>query len=576
MVKATIMDVLPSGGSLSDPDWWARHRAVLFLLWAHVVGILAFGLVTGAGVLHSLGAAAVVAALAAGATLVKGRRTRASIAALGMLTSSAVLVHLSGGVAEVHFHFFVMMAVITLYQDWVPFLVAIVYVVVHHALFGVIAPQAVGNQSQAQSQAWRWAVIHGIFVAASSAVGLIAGRMNERTTEELRDAQQHFQDAFDNAPMGMALVGPDGHWLETNRALSKITGYPKTELQQKTFQGLTHPEDADHDLDDMRRLIAGELAGFQSEKRYVRADGTAVPINLSATLVRDKRGAPQYFIAQIEDISERRISEAYLRRLYEGQRATVRELEEAHRLKSELFNIVSHEFKTPLAGIIGFAGLLANKNDRLSDAHREKYLETIARQAERLNRLVENLFVSARQVEPTRDAIASMEDAIEAVRAQLSDTYDDVSFDVAIAPGLRPKISQEALRLVLLNLASNAVKHSAPDTSVKVLARREGEEVVVSVMNHGEPIPTEEREQIFEPFVQSEPTGRTADGVGLGLHIVGKLVTAHGGTVDLRNGESTVTLTIRVPEAIVDQGHSPGPLDLGETGTAILSQQASS
>jgi PAS domain S-box-containing protein len=557
----TLWDVLPRGGGLSTQAWWARHRAVLLTLWAHVPAISAFGVVVGAGALHSLAESGLVALLAAAATWARGRTLRTSAATLGMLSASAVGVHLSGGVIEMHFHFFVMVAVIALYQDWVAFLLAIAYVVVHHGVVGALAPTEVFDHPDALAHPWKWAMIHGVFIVAAGVVAMIAWRLNERASEDLREVQQHFQDAFDNAPIGMALVALDGRWIEVNRSLCEITGYSESDLLGKTFQDITHPDDLDRDLEQVRRLTGGDIPSYQLEKRYLRPDGSAVAILLSVTIVRNQ-GEPQYFIAQMEDISERKRAEAYYRRLYEGQRALVRELEEAHRLKSELFNIVSHEFKTPLASIIGFAGLLSKSSDRLTDGHRERYLETIARQAERLNRLVENLFVSARQIEPSSDALASVEEAMDAVQAQLSDTYDDVAFDVTIPSGLRPRISQEALRLVLLNLASNAVKHAAVDSRVTVVAYRTDGDVAVSVTNVGDAIPPDTRERIFEPFVQSEASGRTAEGVGLGLHIVDKLVTAHGGTVTLKEDDSSVTFTIRVPEGSVGAGPEIGEVSL--------------
>ena len=93
--------------------------------------------------------------------------------------------HLWGGAIEAHFHFFVMIGVLTLYQDWLPFLVAIGYVVLHHGLVGVIAPETVYNHPAAVENPWRWALIHGAFVLAASAAHVVAWRTNEN--QLLRD-----------------------------------------------------------------------------------------------------------------------------------------------------------------------------------------------------------------------------------------------------------------------------------------------------------------------------------------------------------------------------------------------------
>jgi len=86
---------------------------------------------------------------------------RAVLASLGLITASAVLVHLSGGYIEMHFHFFVMVVIIALYQDWIPFLLAIGYVVLHHGVVGVLLPTAVYNHPAAIAQPWLWAAVHG-------------------------------------------------------------------------------------------------------------------------------------------------------------------------------------------------------------------------------------------------------------------------------------------------------------------------------------------------------------------------------------------------------------------------------
>jgi diguanylate cyclase (GGDEF)-like protein len=104
---------------------------------------------------------------------------RASAASLGLMLSSAMLVHLSGGYIEFHFHFFVMVAFIALYQDWIPFLLAVGFVVAHHGALGTLSPESVFNHPAAITHPWRWALVHGLFLLAASAAGLIAWKANE-------------------------------------------------------------------------------------------------------------------------------------------------------------------------------------------------------------------------------------------------------------------------------------------------------------------------------------------------------------------------------------------------------------
>jgi len=123
--------LLPSGQLLTPEVWERRHRGIVWLLWLHVAGLAAFAVVRGYGLLHGLQEAMLVAVLTVPAAHhAFTRRARSASAVLGPITASAVLVHLSGGVVEAHFHFFVMIGVITLYQDWLPFGLALAYVVV--------------------------------------------------------------------------------------------------------------------------------------------------------------------------------------------------------------------------------------------------------------------------------------------------------------------------------------------------------------------------------------------------------------------------------------------------------------
>src|SRR5437764_3240361 len=163
------VEYLPRGQALPDDAWRARHRALCWLLRAHVVGIFLFSLVQGFGVIHSVADTSPVAFLAvlAGSGRTH-RRVSSAMAALGLVVSSAVIVHLSGGVIEAHFHFFVMVGILTLYQDWQPFLLAIGFVVVHHGVLGTIDPRAVYNHADAVAHPIRWALVHAAFVMAAS------------------------------------------------------------------------------------------------------------------------------------------------------------------------------------------------------------------------------------------------------------------------------------------------------------------------------------------------------------------------------------------------------------------------
>ena len=139
-------------------------------------------------------------------------------------------------------------------------------------------------------------------------------RARRRAEESLRQTEERFRSAFDHAAIGMALVAPDGRWLQVNRSLCESVGYSEEELLATTFQAITHPDDLDADLAQVRKLLAGESRSYQMEKRYFHKQGHIVWILLSASLVRNAHGRPLHFIAQIQDVTARRQAEEEARR----------------------------------------------------------------------------------------------------------------------------------------------------------------------------------------------------------------------------------------------------------------------
>jgi diguanylate cyclase (GGDEF)-like protein/PAS domain S-box-containing protein len=131
----------------------------------------------------------------------------------------------------------------------------------------------------------------------------------------LREAEERFRLAFEHAPIGVALVAPDGSLLEANEALCRMLGYSHGDLYRRTFQELTHPDDLELDVAHYEQVLAGAIRSYQLDKRYLHADGHEVWATLSVALVRDEEGSPLYFVSQMMEITDRKRREAELQRL---------------------------------------------------------------------------------------------------------------------------------------------------------------------------------------------------------------------------------------------------------------------
>ncbi|HVQ95687.1 MAG TPA: EAL domain-containing protein [Mycobacteriales bacterium] len=178
---------LPAGHPLSESDWALRHRVIMWVLLLHTVGVPLYGLAQHGGLLAPLLKAAPLWLTwwLAGRSRFS-RRTRACLATFGLLTASAVLVEMSGGLIEMHFHFFVMLFVITFYQDWATFLLAVLYVLIDHGVVGTLAPRSLYDHVQAQQHPFTWAGVHALFIAAAAAAAVVNWRLAEGAEETAR------------------------------------------------------------------------------------------------------------------------------------------------------------------------------------------------------------------------------------------------------------------------------------------------------------------------------------------------------------------------------------------------------
>jgi diguanylate cyclase (GGDEF)-like protein len=166
------------------------------VLWLSVVTLPIYSVVTGFSAFHTLLHVVPQTALALIASMPRfGHKARSIACSLGLLTTAAVMVHISGGLIEMHFSFFVIILLLTLYEDWSVFLLAVAYVLLHHGVLGMIDPRAVFNRAEQFNEPWKWAAIHAAFVAAAGLAGIIAWSLNEQVRGRMREAQRGLEIA---------------------------------------------------------------------------------------------------------------------------------------------------------------------------------------------------------------------------------------------------------------------------------------------------------------------------------------------------------------------------------------------
>jgi diguanylate cyclase (GGDEF)-like protein len=231
-----LLHALPEGRGLDQEMWQRRHRVVVGILIAHVPALALFGILRGYGVGHSILETAGLSGFAIVAAQPRGsRRLRSVVASVGLMACSALLVHMWGGAIEAHFHFFVMVALLSVYQDWVPFLIALGFVVVHHGVVGAVQPTAVYDHADAVQNPWIWALIHGGFVLAAAAANtygwLASEHDHRRVATVMSRSELAFRALFERNPQPMWVVNVDtGAVLAVNRAAVSAYGYSEDDF----------------------------------------------------------------------------------------------------------------------------------------------------------------------------------------------------------------------------------------------------------------------------------------------------------------------------------------------------------
>jgi signal transduction histidine kinase len=176
----TFWQWLPKGTRLPDSSWNTRHRLLLAVTWANIPLLGVIGLRGGEDADHIALELFIVLALIAGSHIVKSQANKAVLISLALVSCSALLVHFTDGLIESHFHFFVVVPLISLYRDWRPLAVGLAFVIAHHSVAGVLAPASVFNHPAALAHPIRWALVHGVYVLALTAVIIAYWRFSEK------------------------------------------------------------------------------------------------------------------------------------------------------------------------------------------------------------------------------------------------------------------------------------------------------------------------------------------------------------------------------------------------------------
>jgi len=377
----------------------------------------------------------------------------------------------------------------------------------------------------------------------------------QQAESALRQSEQRFRRLVESNLFGVAFSKASGEIYYANDYFLTMVGYTQDDVAAGHIRwfDMTPPEFLPLDEQAERELQqAGVATPF--EKEYIRRDGSRVPVLIGVALPEEPSFQGQETICFYIDLSDRKQVEAEREQLLARERSARSEAEAANRVKDEFLTVLSHELRSPLNPILGWARLLQSK--QLEEAKVTEALRTIERNARLQAELIDDLLDVSRILRGklsltigSVDLGATIQAAIETVR--LAAEAKSIQIETQLAKDVGSVLGDSSrLQQIVWNLLSNAVKFTPDGGRVTVQLQRSGAQAHITVQDTGKGITPDFLPHVFEYFRQADSTiTRKFGGLGLGLAIVRHLVELHGGSIQAESpGEDQgATFTVYLP-----------------------------
>ncbi|MBA9075883.1 PAS domain-containing protein [Rufibacter quisquiliarum] len=407
---------------------------------------------------------------------------------------------------------------------------------------GEYSTSQIEHRLRCKDGSYKWILTSGKVMTRSASgkplrlVGTLKDIHDRKMAEQqLRLSESKFSKTFYFSSIGLALVSPEGAWMEVNPALCQMLGYTQDELQAITFQDITHPDDLGADLDNVQRMLSREITSYQMEKRYFHKDGHLIWVLLSVSLVWDTAGQPSFFISQIIDISHSKNLIAQLEDNNQKLRITTHDLENKIHQLEEFNRIVSHNLRGPAGNVRLMLDLLPTD---LPQAIEVPAFQMLLKSSDALNETLADLMniVEARMNKNIAYDTCSFKEVLEktysALEGQILNSHARIEEDLALETVAYPKIYLES---ILYNLLSNALKYSQKGVypHIKIKTYTAKGRTVLSVRDNG--LGIDLKRYGNDIFKLKKIFHKGFDSRGVGLFLVKNQIETLGGTIQVKS-----------------------------------------
>ena len=375
----------------------------------------------------------------------------------------------------------------------------------------------------------------------------------------LRESEERYRAMVETVQdYAIFLLDADGRVASWNAGAARTQGYLAEEIIGRYYSVFFPPELSNSAAGML--AAASERGQIETEGWRVRKDGSRFWANVLLTALRNEQGALVGFSKVTRDVTTRKGLQDQLVERNAALEIEAQRAQEANRLKSEFLANMSHELRTPLNGIIGFSSFLAGEKPGPLNARQKEFLGDVLASSQHLLRLINDLLdlakIEAGKVELATE-LFSLRTVMAEVVGVVSPLLHDKQLDFEALVQLEDdgvNLDPQRIKQVLYNLLSNAIKFTRAGGRIRLLARPRGDrEIELVVIDSGIGIKPADFARLFTEFQQLDSgSSRLYQGTGLGLALTKKIVSLHGGTIEVESvvGHGT-TFTVVLPRAIV-------------------------